>query len=297
MSKTSIDSPSVSIVIPAYNEEEGIKIVLSDLIPLAEKRNWEIVVVDDFSSDETSAAVEVFKKKYNQLQLIRNIYNKGYGGSLKAGIAASKSEIIVTMDADGQHRPEDILKVTNDAGMNSMVVGMRDGKSYQVQLRKPGKMVLTWVACFLVEQDIPDLNSGLRAFHKENFKEFSHLLPNSFSFSTTITMSFYKAGYNVRYVPISVRKREGEKSTVKFLKHGGQTFLLILRIVMLFNPLKIFAPISAFLFSTGFLYGLFYVIKDLDIPTGAELCILSSLIIFTLGLLADQISSLRREKN
>ena len=170
--------PKLSIVIPAYNEEEGIGGVLKELVPLAEKENWEIVIVDDFSSDKTVEVVEDFTKKYKYIHLVKNVYNKGYGGALKAGIGASNSDIIVTIDADGQHNPCDIEKVAANAEKDRMIVGMRDKESYQVHTRRPGKRILTWIACFLVGQDIPDLNSGLRAFHKKNYKEFSHLLPN-----------------------------------------------------------------------------------------------------------------------
>lgn len=284
------DDKKVTILIPAFNEEKTIGKLLSKIKSL--QKDWEIIVVNDGSSDNMSKVV-----KDLEVKIITHPYNKGYGAALKTGICASQNENILTMDADGQHNPEDIERIIDSFGVYDMVIGCRTKESHKLLFRKPGKVILRWVACYLSGFKIPDLNSGFRLFRKSKVLEFIHMFPNSFSFSTTITLAFYHSGYNIKYIPIISGDRKGGKSRVKQIRDGVQTILLIIRITMLFNPFKVFLPISVFLFLVGLIYALVsFILVRFHIPTGAVLLILSSIIIFLVGALADQIAAIRFEQ-
>ena len=187
-----------SIIIPAFNEEKGLDLTLSKLKNISTSGDYEIIVVDDGSTDNTSAVA----RRYG-VKVIRNPYNKGYGASLKAGIRDASSDVVLIMDSDGQHKPEDIDKLLSHIGENDMVVGARSRDSHFSFWRRPGKSVLNIVANYLSGRKIPDLNSGFRAVRKERVMELMHILPNGFSFSTTITLGLFKDAYNVKYIPIT----------------------------------------------------------------------------------------------
>ena len=283
---------SVSIIVPAFNEEEGLGQVLAGLEEW-QKRGSEIVVVDDGSTDRTpevagSAGVRV----------IRHRSNKGYGAALKSGIRAAGGQVIVTLDSDGQHDPCDIQRLLDELPGCDMVVGMRGKGSHTPNLRKPGKWLLVRVANYLAQTEIPDLNSGFRAVRAETLNRFLHILPNGFSFSTTLTLALFKEGYNVAYVPITAAPRSG-RSTVRPLHDGFNTFLLIIRTIALFDPLQVFLPASALLFFIGFVYWILdsiYAHRP-NIPSGAVILVVSAVVVFMFGILADQVSAIRREKN
>lgn len=281
------NKPDVTIIIPAHNEEEGIAEVIDGIKRL--NRGYEILVIDDGSTDNTyKLATE------NGIKVIRHPYNKGYGAALKTGIRNAEADIVLFMDADGQHQPNDIKKLIQHIWEYDMVVGARTKKSKVSLLRRPGKKILSITANFLAGMKIPDLNSGFRALKKSVVMEFMHILPDSFSFSTTITLACIKSGYNVRYVPIEAPERVGT-SKIKPFRDGFNFIMLIIRTVVLFDPLKVFLPVSAILFIVGFFELIREIILYLDIWTAPLLLILSSILIFFFGLLADQISSLRRE--
>lgn len=281
----------VSIIIPAYNEEKGIKHTLQKLKGGNKTKNWEIIVVDDGSSDSTAKIASEMDVK-----VIRHPYNKGYGASLKTGVRNAKNDILVFMDADDQHNPEDMGELLEHIGEYDMVVGARSKTSYTSFFRRPGKTLLNIIANYLMNMKIPDLNSGFRVVKKEIIEKFVHILPNSFSFSTTITLATIKGGFNIKYIPITTYKRKG-KSIVNPIRDGIKTVLLIIRIIVLFNPLKIFFPVSFFLFLLGIGYLIFALIfLGFHIPSGAILLIISSIIIFFFGILADQISAFRMEE-
>lgn len=284
-------SRSLSIIIPAFNEEASIGNVLSGL------RDWreraEIIVIDDASTDRTadiaaSAGVRV----------LRHTLNKGYGAALKTGIRATSSDVVLMMDADSEHNAAQIESLIDALGENDMVVGARAKGSHTPFIRRPGKWILGKVANYLAQTKIPDLNSGLRAFKRDVAMRFLHILPNGFSFTTTLTLALFKEGYNIVYVPIVTTRRVGSASTVHPIRDGFNTIMLIIRIVSLFDPLRVFVPTSIFLFLAGLTYwGLdIYFKQRVNIPTGAVLVILASVIIFMFGVLADQVSAIRREK-
>ena len=208
----------VSIIIPAYNEETGIKGTLDKLIEGNYHEKYEIIVVDDGSTDKTREISQSFP-----VRVISHTVNKGYGAALKTGIRKSTCDKVVFMDSDGQHDPaylDELVRLLED---HEMVIGCRTADSFQVKNRKAGKKVIRWVGEFLVEQKLPDYNSGFRGFQKDLILKMMHIMPNGFSFSTTSTLGFMKEGYNIATFPIVVEERVGRKSNVKFIKDGSKT--------------------------------------------------------------------------
>lgn len=283
---------SLSIVIPAYNEAAAITQVLRTLVDHLRTQHLEaeVILVDDGSTDDTAAQAE----SVPGVRVVRHPYNKGYGAAIKTGIDAATSEWCITYDADNQHTPELIeVLLPYLCEPYHMVVGQRSG--YQGPwIRQPGKKVLRWVANYLVQCKIPDLNSGLRAFRREQFLRYQHLFPDGFSLSTTSTVCFLREGLNVHYVPITIQPRMG-KSTVR-ARHAAKTFMLIMRLIMLFSPLRIFIPASAIfgLLAAVDLAYEFATTGDIINTSSVALISLTSLTFF-FGLLADQIAAIRRE--
>jgi len=281
------EKPSVTIIIPAYNEEEGILDLIAKLKELPE--NYDILIVDDGSTDST------YRLAANTgVKVIRHPYNKGYGAALKTGIMNAETDVVMLMDADGQHKPSDITKVLQYINEYDMVVGARTRGSKIPLIRRLGHKILYETARYLSGTKIPDLNSGFRAIKKSVATEFMRILPNSFSFTTTITLACIKSGYNVKYVPISTPKRVG-KSKIKLFRDGFNFLMMILKTIMLFDSLKVFLPIAIILFILGFLDLLYEVIFNFNVSTTSILLIISGLLIFFFGLLADQVASIRRE--
>ncbi|MBC8394861.1 MAG: glycosyltransferase family 2 protein, partial [Deltaproteobacteria bacterium] len=277
----------------AFNEAHSIKKTLIELQPHARKHGWKILIIDDGSTDQTNAILA----KIGDISVIRHPYNKGYGASLKTGIKNSQTPLVAFFDADGQHRPDDLEKLVAHMADYDMVVGKRGQNSHEEWIRKPGKLLLSAVANYLTEQKIPDLNSGMRVVRKRMILGHLHLFPEGFSFSTTSTIAFLNLGYNVGYVTITAGKRIG-KSTVKQIKHGTSAILLIIRLILLFNPLKFFLPLSIGLFIVGSIYEILYGIilfqEGVELIPAAFFTILTSLLIFFFGLVVDQLSELRK---
>lgn len=282
-----------SIVIPTYNEEKIIKKVIADLKNYLTDKQYqaEIIIVNDGSIDQTKQIL----KKIKNIKLINHPYNKGYGTSIKSGVKNAQYDWILLYDGDGQHQPQYIEKLIKYNKNYDMIIGARIG--YQGPLsRQPGKKLLHWVANYLVQQKIPDLNSGFRLIKKDLFLKFLHILPNGFSLSTTITLTFFKEGLNIKYIPIKINKRQG-KSSVK-IQDGLKALMLIFRTIILFSPLRIFLPASFlafFLSILNFILDSLFYSKELNISDTTLLLFVSSLIFFFFGLLADQISAIRRE--
>ena len=282
-----MSTPRVTVVIPAYNEEGALPAILDDLV--APPEGYEVIVVDDGSSDRTSEILEA-----RGIPVIRHPYNLGYGAALKTGIRRARCELVAMMDADGQHRLADVAALAARLEEYQMVVGARTRESQTSPLRKPFKVVLGWVANYLSGTKIPDLNSGLRVFRREAVQEFLPILPNGFSFSTTITLAFLTAGYPIAWVPITAAKREGRPSNVRVVVDGFNSVMLIIRTIALFNPLRVFLPVAFFLLALGGAYLLEELVRTHRIPGGAVLIVLSGIFTFFFGILADQISLIRK---
>jgi glycosyltransferase involved in cell wall biosynthesis len=281
------DASDVSIVIPAYNEGEVITEVVASLAGAAAWR--EIIVVDDGSRDDTASQAQKAGAS-----VVRHPYNKGNGAAVKSGIRRATGQYVLIVDGDGQHRPEDAKRLIAQLGEYDLVVGARSRATQATQARRFGNGALNWFASYLTGREIPDLTSGFRAARREYLREFLHLLPNGFSTPTTTTLVFIKAGYNVLFEPIEARQRVGH-SKIRFARDGAKFFMIILKIVTLFSPLRVFLPLSAFAFSIGVLYGIWNVIVYSRIPNGSVLLILFAVVVFLVGLVSEQISALRFE--
>jgi glycosyltransferase involved in cell wall biosynthesis len=281
----------VSVIIPLFNEETGIGKVLEKIVELGYHEKYEVIVVNDGSTDNS---LEVIKKY--PVNVYSHTVNKGYGAALKTGIRKSTGDYVVMLDSDGQHDPSHIPTIVEMLHDHDMVIGTRDKDSYQVKTRQAGKRVIRIVGEYLVEQKLPDYNSGFRGFHKDLLSQLIHIFPNGFSFSTTSTLAFLKEGYNIGTFPITVEKRVGRVSNVKFLKDGPKTIMLILRIIMLFNPLKIFLPASVIIFFAGVAFGVIGYFIAGRFPNSALIITILAFFLFFIGLVADQVSILTRKK-
>jgi glycosyltransferase involved in cell wall biosynthesis len=279
------EAASVSIVIPAMDEAASIAHVIAQLRAAAPWR--EILVVDDGSSDETAA-----RANEAGARVIRHPYNKGNGAAVKTGIRHATGEFILIVDGDGQHQPDDARRIVARLGEYDLVIGARSRETQATPARRGGNALLNGLASYLTGRAIPDLTSGFRGARRECLREFLHLLPNGFSTPTTTTLAFIKAGYNVAFEPIDARQRQGA-SKIRFARDGAKFFLILLKIVTLFSPLRVFVPISVVAFVVGAVYGLWTVITVGRIPNGAVLLILFAVVVFLVGLVSEQISSLR----
>jgi glycosyltransferase involved in cell wall biosynthesis len=280
----------LSVVIPALNEEKTITAVIRGIKQALDKGgvSYEIIVVNDGSTDQTGPLAE----KENVI-VINSPYKKGYGRSLKNGIERAKGEFILTFDGDDQNHPEDILKLLEEMKDYDMVIGARTNiNSYS---RAFAKKILSLFANYLAEKKIPDLNSGFRIFKKEVSLKYFHILPEAFSFSSTITLACIKDGHSVKFIPIKEKPRKTGKSTINPFKDFIKLGMLILRLAILFSPFRIFLPVSLSLFFLGFGYIIYSIIRYMNVPDSGIFLVLSSLIIFFFGTLADQISYIRRK--
>jgi glycosyltransferase involved in cell wall biosynthesis len=273
--------------VPAFNEAASIGTLVSGLRTAA---TWgEILVVDDGSRDETAE-----RARTAGARVIRHPYNKGNGAAVKTGIRNATGVFILIIDADGQHRPADALRLVAHLDTYDLVVGARSTESQATALRRYGNAILNWTASYLTERPIPDLTSGFRAARRSCLVEFLYLLPNGFSTPTTTTLAFLKAGYSVRFEPIDAGRREGE-SKIRLGSDGVGFLLILLKVITIFSPLRIFLPISALAFVAGAAYAVWTILTQSHVTNSSVLLILLSVVIFLVGLVSEQISSLRFE--
>ena len=275
----------ISIVLPAKNESAAIGQTLAQIQKL--QLAHEIIVVNDGSTDQTKQVAETAGAK-----VVTHPYSKGNGAAIKTGARTATGDIIVFMDADGQHDPQDIPRLIEiiEQGYD-LVVGARQKGSQASIGRGMANTLYNNLATYMTEQKVEDLTSGFRAVRADKFREFLYLLPNGFSYPTTSTMAFFRAGYSVTYVPIHAAKRIG-KSHIQPLKDGVRFFLIIFKIATLFSPLKMFLPIAILLFmiGTGW-YG--YTLWDAGRFTNmSALLYTGSIMIFLMGLISEQITAL-----
>ena len=284
------NKPRFSVIIPAFNEAEGLRNLLEKMVSEGYHKEYEIIIVDDGSTDATGSIAANFP-----VRVIHHSSNKGYGASLKTGIRKATGDYVITMDSDGQHDPKYLAQISKLLLENEMAIGTRSAASHQVKNRQLGKRVIRWVGEYLVEQKLPDYNSGFRGFQKELITGMLHIMPNGFSFSTTSTLAFLKEGYTIATMPIDVAPRQGRSSNVKFIKDGSKTIMLILRIIMLFNPLKIFLPASVIMTAGGIAFGIYGYIVAERFSNSAIVMTILGMFLFFIGLVADQISILNRK--
>lgn len=275
----------LSIILPAKNEAKGLQKLLPEL--RSKFPDAEILVVNDGSTDSTVEVCEA-----NGVRTITHKQSKGNGGAVKAGARAATGSIFVFMDADGQHRPEDIprlLEVLHNG--HDMAIGARIRGSQASIGRGVANAFYNWFATRMTGQTIPDLTSGFRAVVASKFREFIYLLPNGFSYPTTITMAFFRAGYSVEYLPIVAEARVGN-SHIRPIRDGIRFLIIIFKVATLYSPLKIFVPISGVLFLSGISYYLFTYLSAGRFTNMGMLLMISAILVFLIGLVSEQITTL-----
>jgi glycosyltransferase involved in cell wall biosynthesis len=278
---------NVTVVVPAFNERASIEAVVTNLRAAARWR--EILVVDDGSTDGTGGAAAAAGAR-----VVTHPYNKGNGAAVKSAIRAAGGEWLVIVDGDGQHRAGDVGRLIARLGEFDLVIGARSTDSQATAGRRLGNAVLNRLASYLTERPIPDLTSGFRAARREYLLEFIHLLPNGFSTPTTTTLAFIKAGYNVAFEPVAALPRVGT-SKIRLASDGAKFLLILLKVITIFSPLRIFAPVGAAAFALGAGYGLWNFAYHGRIPNGAVLLLMFSVFVMLVGLVSEQIASLRFE--
>jgi glycosyltransferase involved in cell wall biosynthesis len=276
------DPSQVSVIIPAFNEESAIADVVRDV--LAQHPWREVMVVDDGSSDATAA-----RAADAGARVIRHPYNKGNGAAVKTGIREARGDVVLLLDADGQHPPESAEALVRAVGEFDLVVGAR-ASGDQAPVRAFGNAVLKRLASWLTGRPIADLTSGFRAAKRERLLEVLPLLPNGFSYPTTSCLALMKAGHNVTFIPIPSRRRLG-RSKLRPLREGVRFVIIIFKVITLYSPLKVFLPISAASLALGLAYGLWNVSTRGNIPMGAGLLIQLAVVVFLFGLISEQIAA------
>jgi len=283
------EGPLLSIIIPTYNEERAIASTIEGIFKLG-LASYELLVIDDGSSDNTAEVARAADAK-----VISHPYNIGNGAAVKTGIRAARGKVVIFLDGDGQHDPTDIPRLVSLIDRYHMVVGARTSRSETHWHRDFANFIYNRFASFVADFRIHDLTSGFRAMRRDDALRFCDMFPNRFSYPTTSTLAFLRSGRSVAYVPIKTRFRVG-KSKIRLVADGFEFLLIITKIAMTFSPFRVFLPVSSFLFSLGaFRYAYTYW-QFGRFTNMSHLLINSSIIVFMLGLIAEQIASLRLEK-
>ncbi|MEE8107415.1 MAG: glycosyltransferase family 2 protein [Planctomycetota bacterium] len=285
----------VSILLPALNEVGPIVKVLAGLSELAKEREgreiYEFIVIDDGSTDGTGDAARAAGAR-----VVRHPYNIGNGAAVKSGIRAAGGDVVLLMDSDGQHVPADVPRLLEHIDEHAMVVGARRKGSQAGLHRALANALYNRLATYVTGRKIPDLTSGFRAIRADVARRFLYLLPNAFSYPTTLTLACFKTGLPVSFVPIDVKKREG-KSKIKLIKDGTRFLLIILKIATFFSPLRIFLPLSVMSFVLGLgYYGYTYATAH-RFTNMSMLLIVQAVILFALALISEQIAQLRFDRS
>lgn len=287
------ENPQFSVIVPVFNEETALPAFLEKLFPVLSGRDAEIIVVDDGSVDNSPGILDRYARE-SKIRLVRHRQNQGYGSALKSGLRAASAEKVLIIDADGSYAPEDIPSLLDRSGKFEMVVASRkSGFKVEPVIRRVFKWLVLKMLHYLAGYDIPDLNSGLRLFNKSIALKYASILPEGFSFTSTITLIFLSEGFRIEYVAIDYHPRKGKS---KFrLSEFSSLSLLLLRTIMYFNPLKFFIPLSLallFLATAIALFSVFALGKFMDVTTVVVL--LSAVQTFILGLLADLLLRLKK---
>src|SRR5262245_3108234 len=277
-----------SVIVPAFNEGLSVRQLVSDLQNVA--RWQEILVIDDGSTDDTGEQASAAGAR-----VLRHPYNKGNGAAVKAGIRNASGMFVLIVDGDGQHQPADAVRLVNHLNEYELVVGARSMETQATTSRRLGNSLLNALASYLTNRPIPDLTSGFRAARRDCLLEFVHLLPNGFSTPTTTTLAFLKAGYSVQFVQIEAATRQGV-SKIQLGSDGAKFVLILLKLITIFSPLRIFVPVSLATFTVGAAYAVWTIATQSHVTNSSVLLILLSVIMFLIGLVSEQVASLRFER-
>lgn len=285
-----MDKTKVSIIIPAYNESQtigGIVFKIKELYP-----DHEIIVVNDGSTDDTAVIAEKAGAK-----VYSHPYNIGNGAAIKSGIRTVSGDILVFMDADFQHDPEDIGKMLKYFPEYDMVVGARSIRGQSSIVRAFGNKIYNWLASYVAMFPIKDLTSGFRAVKSDLAQQLVNLLPNTYSYPSTLTLGVLRKGRSLKYIPINIQKRKMGKSKINLIKDGIKFFMIIIRICTLYSPLRVFLPVSFIMFVLGLSYYGYTFITSNRFTNMSALLFTTSVLIFMMGLISDQICQMRFEKS
>jgi glycosyltransferase involved in cell wall biosynthesis len=287
------EEPLLTVVVPIYNEADSLAAFLPRLIPYCRTRNWNLILVNDGSRDG-SGAILARSEKPPRVQIVQHKLNRGYGGALKSGIAAARTPWVVTIDGDGQHRMEDIDRLLAYALEQDadLVVGRRSRHPGANWYRELGKWLIRRFTEILMPLPIHDLNSGFKLYRAERARRYLPLCPDSMAFSDVITLIFIHQGGLVLEYPVSVEPRAQGMSTISTLT-AVETAVEILNLAMMFNPLRIFLPLSAICLTFGLIWGTWIVLLGRGVSVGAMLAIVTGLLFFAIGLIANQLAAIR----
>jgi glycosyltransferase involved in cell wall biosynthesis len=284
----------LTIVIPVYNEEQALPRVLPPVIEEVERSGWRLILVNDGSTDGSAELLEA-QAGHPAVEVVQLRVNRGYGGALKAGIDRVRTRHVVTMDADGQHRLEDVHRLyrhclDHDA---AMVIGSRAGQRASGAYRELGKWLLRMTARLLLSFDLQDLNSGFKIYRTELVQDYLGLCPDSMAFSDIITLCFIHRKHLVQELPVTINPRAGGQSKISTAT-ALETFYELINILMLFNPSRLFLPVAALFFIGGLAWGLPIVLTGRGVSVGALLAFTAGFFLVFTGLLAEQLSLVRR---
>jgi len=280
----------VSVIIPAYNEAQMIGDLVSKTRAIYP--DFEIIVIDDGSTDDTGAIA-----KNSGATVYSHPYNIGNGAAIKRGIRIASGNILVFMDGDGQHNPEDIAKLLEHFPEFDMVVGARSKADHASLGRTFGNTAYNWLASYVTKFCVEDLTSGFRAVKADIAHNLLYLLPNSYSYPTTLTLSVLRNGRTVKYVPVKAKMRRTGKSGISMFKDGVRFFMIIVKICTLYSPFRIFLPVSFLTFLTGLFYYLYTFCMWGRFTNMSALLFTTSIVIFMMGLVSEQICQMRFERS
>ena len=280
----------VSIIIPAYNEAETIKDVIEKIRKI--DSDFEIIVVNDGSTDRTGD-----EARDSGVIVYTHPYNMGNGASIKSGIRIASGDILVFIDGDGQHDPENIARMLQYFPDYDMVVGARSKKSQVSLFRGIGNRILNWLAGYVAKFKVQDLTSGFRAVKAEIANSLLYLLPNTYSYPTTMTLGVLRNGRSLKYLPVKAQKRRKGKSNISFFRDGVRFFMIITKICALYSPFRIFLPVSFFIFLIGFFYYIYTYFTSGRFTNMSALLFTTAIIVFFMGIISEQISQMRFERS
>jgi glycosyltransferase involved in cell wall biosynthesis len=281
----------VAVIVPIYNERGAIAKTIASLAEVRQE-NWEVILVNDGSNDGTE---NILKDVPQGFRVINHPSNHGYGASLKTGILSTRALNVLFFDADNQHDAQDVPKLVERLKTQECVFGERLKGAGAPLIRKPGKWILLKLCNFLTQQKIPDINCGFRGGRRQIYMRMLDILPDGYSFSTTSLLYILKGRFSFSFIPVNCRFREGN-SSVRIVQDGISTMMLALRLIMLFDPMRVFVFPALFLILIGVIYQVFILITTgLHIEGGSVLSILAGIILFHFGLLSDQVASFRKE--
>jgi glycosyltransferase involved in cell wall biosynthesis len=284
----------ISIIIPCHNEAGNLPGLIGDIKGIMDQRpeSYEILIVNDASTDETEMAA-----KNAGCQVVSHPYNMGNGAAVKTGIRSAEGDIVLMMDGDGQHRPEVIPSILKELESHDLVVGARSTGSHAGIHRLAANTIYNWLASYVTKFRILDLTSGFRATRRATVLRYLYLLPNTFSYPTTMTMAYLRSGLSLKYLPIDAPPRgKGSKSKIRLFSDGARFFLIITKIATIFSPFRIFLPLSAVLFLIGTSYYIYTFLTHHRFTNMSMLLFMCSIIIFMLGLVSEQISQIRMDR-